>query len=480
MTFPKIIQGGMGVGVSNWVLAREVSRLGHLGVVSGTALDAVFVRRLADGDPGGHMRRAIAACPLPGIADEVLARFFRPEGRGPGEPYPTLPLMRRTLDPFRQRLIALANFAEVHLAREGHAGEIGINYLTKIQIPTLPSLYGAMLAGVGAVLMGAGIPRDIPGAIDLLAAHEAASIRYDVQGGSGAADEVLKFDPAVLWEGKTPPALERPRFIAIVSSDSLAAILARKASGRVDGFVVERPTAGGHNAPPRGRTELNERGEPVYGERDVADLAKIAALGLPFWVAGGTGTPRGLREALEAGAAGVQVGTLFAFTEESGLRPDLKRRVLEIARGGGGRVLTDARASPTGFPFKVVSLEDSASEAEPYAARGRICDLGYLRAAYRREDGTIGYRCSSEPIDAFVRKGGDLAETTGRKCICNALVANIGFAQLRDGGEEPPLLTSGDDLSRIPEVLGDREAYTAADVIEYLLAGSSAPKRQHG
>ena len=49
---PVIIQGGMGVAVSSWHLAREVSRAGHLGVVSGTALDAVLARTLQDGDPG--------------------------------------------------------------------------------------------------------------------------------------------------------------------------------------------------------------------------------------------------------------------------------------------------------------------------------------------------------------------------------------------------------------------------------------------
>jgi NAD(P)H-dependent flavin oxidoreductase YrpB (nitropropane dioxygenase family) len=45
-------------------------------------------------------------------------------------------------------------------------------------------------------------------------------------------------------------------------------MLARKASGRVNGFVVEGPTAGGHNAPPRGRLQLSVEGEPIYRERD--------------------------------------------------------------------------------------------------------------------------------------------------------------------------------------------------------------------
>ena len=46
----------MGVAVSNWRLANAVSRAGQLGVISGTGMDTVLVRRLQDGDPGGHMR----------------------------------------------------------------------------------------------------------------------------------------------------------------------------------------------------------------------------------------------------------------------------------------------------------------------------------------------------------------------------------------------------------------------------------------
>jgi nitronate monooxygenase len=46
MAHPIIIQGGMGIGVSHWPLARAVSSHGQLGVVSGTALD-VFTDPLA-------------------------------------------------------------------------------------------------------------------------------------------------------------------------------------------------------------------------------------------------------------------------------------------------------------------------------------------------------------------------------------------------------------------------------------------------
>ena len=174
MTLPSIIQGGMGIAVSNWRLANAVSRCGQLGVVSGTALDTVFVRRLQDGDSGGHLRRAMEHFPLPAVAEHALRRYFRPEGRA-GAPYKDLPMYRHGARPERERLTMLACFVEVFLAKEGHDGEVGINLLTKIQLPTLASLYGAMLAGVGVVLMGAGIPKEIPAALDALAAGRPAS-----------------------------------------------------------------------------------------------------------------------------------------------------------------------------------------------------------------------------------------------------------------------------------------------------------------
>ncbi|GEM_PF-2865987 len=37
----KVMQGGMGAGVSGWMLARTVCRAGRLGVVAGTALDVI-------------------------------------------------------------------------------------------------------------------------------------------------------------------------------------------------------------------------------------------------------------------------------------------------------------------------------------------------------------------------------------------------------------------------------------------------------
>jgi NAD(P)H-dependent flavin oxidoreductase YrpB (nitropropane dioxygenase family) len=479
---PLIIQGGMGVGVSNWVLARAVSLRGQLGVVSGTCVDSILVRRLQDGDIGGHVRRAMAHFPIPSVAEAVLSRFFLPEGRPPRTPYKALPMYKQSVSLARQQITMLAAFVEVWLAREGHSRPVGMNLLTKVQMPNLPTLYGAMLAGVGYILMGAGIPREIPGVLDGLANHDIVSIKFDVEGLAAGEAEYLRFDPREHWSPEAP--LQRPRFLAIISANSLAMTLARKANGRVDGFVIEGPTAGGHNAPPRGELKLNERGEPIYGERDVVDLAKMIELGLPFWLAGGAGSPERLQAAREAGAAGIQVGTLFAYCEESGMTSSIKDMVRHSVMRGEVTVRTDPRASPTGYPFKIVEIDGVNSRAE---GRKRCCDLGYLRTAYREQNGRLGYRCAAEPVETYVKRGGLAEDTEGRKCLCNGLFANIGHGQVRDDDEdERPLLTSGDELMFLGEFFRVRPAYTAGDVIEHLLSyqassnGNGAGSNGHG
>jgi NAD(P)H-dependent flavin oxidoreductase YrpB (nitropropane dioxygenase family) len=465
---PRVIQGGMGVAVSNWRLANAVARTGQLGVVSGSMLDTVFVRRLQDGDLGGHMRRAIAAFPMPEVGEEILRRYFNPTGRPAHTPYKNLPMYKQRVSDARQRVTVLANFVEVWLAKEGHCGTIGLNLLTKVQMPNLASLYGAMLAGVDVVIMGAGIPREIPGVLDAFAEHRPGQIKFEIEGLARGDVEYLSFDPASFSLPQTrATSLRRPDFLAVVSAASLAATLARKSNGRVDGFVVESPVAGGHNAPPRGELHLNDRGEPIYGDRDVVDLARMRELGVPFWVAGGAGSPCGLAAALANGAVGVQVGTLFAYCEESGLAPDIKARVLAGVAAGTVTLRTDPRASPTGYPFKIVELPRDAERA---AMRTRVCDLGYLRVPVRTANGRTIYRCAAEPVDAYVTKGGSIEDTEGRRCLCNRLTATIGEAQWRPAtnDEEIPLVTSGDDLLSLAEFATAHPGYSAEQVVRYL------------
>jgi len=368
----------------------------------------------------------------------------------------------------------VSNFVEVFLAKDGHKNPVGINFLEKVQMPHLASIYGAMLAGAGYVLMGAGIPLHIPGVLDAFAAHHMAEYKLQVTGAAVGQDTQMRLNAADYAEGLLP-FLHRPKFLAIVSSNTLATTMLRRASGRVDGLVIETPTAGGHNAPPRGKLQLNAAGEPVYGERDHVNLAELRALGVPFWMAGGYGNADKLREAIEEGAAGIQVGTAFAFSRESGMRTDLKTRLIKQALTGSGVVFTDPLASPTGFPFKVAQLEGTSSAFPIYQERKRVCDLGYLREPYAVSEGTIGYRCSAEPVANYVAKGGKVEDTVGRKCLCNALMANVGHAQIRkDGVAEPPLVTTGDDLNTIANFLAPgQDSYGAAEVVASLLSGLS-------
>ena len=472
MQHPFLIQGGMGAGVSGWELARAVAQQGQLGVVAGTALDVILTRRLQLGDPGGHFRRALATFPVPAIAERVLSRYFIEGGKSPEAPYRMAPM--HSMHPPRAlvELTVLANYAEVWLAKEGHDGLVGINYLEKIQLPNPSSLYGAMLAGVDYVLVGAGIPREIPGMLDALAAGQPASMRLAVSGELRGEESHIEFDPKLIFDGELP-TVRRPFFLAIVASTTLASALVKRSTGKVDGFVVEGSVAGGHNAPPRGQLELDETGQPVYGKRDEIDLAVFRRLGLPFWLAGAYGRPERVAEALAEGAVGVQVGTPFAFCEESALDPDLRQTILEAVREGTVDVYTDPQASPTGFPFKMVRIADSLSERDVYDARPRICDLGFLRSAYRTEAGGVAFRCPGEPVDVFEAKGGDPEETPGRRCLCNGLVANIGLGQVQDGGYcEPPVFTSGADLSvLLPFLSATDTRYCAGDVIRALCVG---------
>lgn len=523
---PEIIQGGMGVGVSGWRLARAVSRFGQLGVVSGTALDALLTRRLQMGDPGGDVRRALAAFPVPELAAAVLDRFYVEGGVDAGERFRAQPMLRVERGDTAELLTVLGNFVEVWLAKEGHGGPVGINYLEKIQLALAPGLFGAILAGVDCVLVGAGVPGHLPELARRLARMEPVSVRVRLDGAE--EDYVHHFDPAALLvrtgigaepqgcrcggggggagcEGKVsakakrrvqavriqsfdpavrpstapePPAaapmgfagpLRRPQVLAIVSLPLLASYLARDEATTPDGFVIETHGAGGHSAPPRGALRLDAEGEPVYGPRDHPDLAKMAKIGIPFWLAGGAAHPERLAAAQALGAVGVQVGSAFALCEESGLQPALRRTLRARARAGELRVRNDPMASPTEFPFKVAEVEGTLSEPGVRATRRRVCDLGYLRVPYRTASGTIGYRCSAEPEAAYRRKGGAAADAEGKLCLCNGLLATVGLGQRNPRGhDEPPVVTLGQDLDFLADLSPDGEPYRAAEVVEWL------------
>ena len=465
---PEIIQGGMGAGVSDWRLAKCVSQQGQVGVVSGTALDSILVRRLQLGDIDGHIRRALSCFPWPDMSQRILDEFYIPQGKSVNQPFKLLPMPQLPMKPSSVELIVASNFVEVFLAKEGHEGLIGINYLAKIQLPTLPSLFGAILAGVDFVLMGGGLPISIPGFLDGLTRLDEVKLNLHVEDNVQNHPYVYHFDPNAFCMGKTPN-LMRPKFLAIVSSETAAKTLMRRATGHIDGFIVENHTAGGHNAPPRKISGHTASSLLEYSQKDIPDIQKIKLLGKPFWLAGGCASPLELKNTLNLGANGIQVGTVFAYCRESGILPEIKQEVLCRYLKGKLKVLTDFQASPTGYPFKLICIENSSRRVDPATERKRICDLGYLRHLYSIDENRVGYRCPAEPIKKFLEKGGGYDMTVGKKCLCNGLLATIGLEQIRDGGLELPIVTSGENFSFVHHMITkSNTTYGAKDVIDYL------------
>jgi NAD(P)H-dependent flavin oxidoreductase YrpB (nitropropane dioxygenase family) len=325
-----------------------------------------------------------------------------------------------------------------------------------------------MLGGADFILMGAGIPLSIPGILDRLSGWEAVELGLHVEDNSRRDTYAYRFDPREYFS-EPLPKLSRPKFLAIVSSDIIAKVMSRKATGWVDGFILENHTAGGHNAPPRRDESSTTHRSLQFGQKDIPDISKIRELGKPFWLAGGYASPDKLKEALEFGASGIQVGTAFAFCNESGILPAIKQKVFHLYRNGKLRVLTDFQASPTGYPFKIIALPGLEEDRKEDGERGRICDLCYLRQLYCRDNSKIDYRCPGEPVSHYLLKGGRREETVGKQCLCNGLLATIGLGQIRDSGCEFPILTAGEDFSFIPSLVKNSDwNYGAADVIRYL------------
>jgi len=472
MKLPKIIQGGMGVAISNWNLARVVSMHGHLGVVSGTGIILVMIARLMNGDKDKLIRRALSHFPFQEPVQRILDKYYIAEPKTPLSPYIRPPMW--TLDPVRElnEMTVISNFVEVFLAKEGNKNQIGINLLEKIQMPTMASLYGAILAGVDYVIMGAGVPFQIPGILDKLSNHEKVSYRLDIEGVEQGDEYPLHFDPQKVFPGVAEKIgrLPRPCFLPIISSVVLAMALIKRATGRIDGFIIEAPTAGGHNAPPRGPMSLDNSGEPIYGKKDNVDLERIKQLGLPFWLAGGFDNKTKIDNALKAGATGIQVGTAFGYSNESGVDETIKRRIIQKVLNNDIIVRTDPVVSPTGYPFKVAELEGTLSDQEVYNKRERLCDVGMLRHLYKQANGKIGFRCPAEPVDQYLSKDGVLENTIGKTCLCNNLCAAAGYPQHRkDGYIEPPVVTTGDGLVTIGKYIKPGQtSYSVKDVLDYL------------
>ena len=499
----------MGVYVSNWRLARTVARErpgGTVGTVSGSALDVVDVRLLQLGDPGGHARRALQALDERfgvAVGRSIYDRYYIEGGKAPGARFRSAPMqIVRTYDGQKSfplpngastavplkldddiiELLIATGFAEVWLAKEGHSGKIFINFLNKIELPLIYVLYGAMLAGVDGVIVGAGNPEGLPALCKRLAKHAPVANEISMLYRESGEDFTITFDPQQVASGKfTARPLAAPAFLAIVSLERLVKVLAESESLPPDGFIIEHHTAGGHNANPLGPPRKDSLGQPVYGAGDEADLAAIRTFGIPFWLAGGYGSGPKLREALAAGANGVQVGTAFALAEESGMKPEFRSAILTALKEGvdDADLVRTTTFSPTGFSFKVVQLQDTLSDDDVYANRQRVCDIGILQQrGFNKadEDGrrTLFQRCPAAPIDHFIEKRGLERNTAERRCLCNGLLSCVGLGQVKkiqgELMEEPAIVTLGNHLDGVRRLSRQGQArYHVQDVVADIL-----------
>ena len=136
-------------------------------------------------------------------------------------------------------------------------------------------------------------------------------------------------------------------------------------------------------------------------------------------------------------------------------------------------MLTSARTSPSGFPFKVAQVAGTLSDTAVYETRKRICDIGFLQSAYLNDKGELGFRCPAENVNEFVRKGGHAKQTLGRVCLCNGLLSAAGFPQRWPNGyTEPSIITLGDEISYVKTLFQSRSkgqsTYTIGRAMQYI------------
>lgn len=448
---PRLIQAGMGVRVSNVRLANAVARLGAIGVVSSVGLRYLTVEEIRQGKQ--EIIDVARAFPIPSYVDDLLA--FAPGGPKNGAPNP-MDNPNPAKSELPKRLSVIAAFIEVTRAKQGHHGMIGINVMWKCALTALPSIYGAMLAGVDVLLCGAGVPMELPDIVRRIQAGQ--DLEYTpLHGTETNARLTIAPDNAAEFVNRFPT----PKLIPILSNYAFPKrifdIWAREYGTRPDAFVLENHPAGGHNAPPRNKVS--------FGEADDVDsyFDKVRNLGVPVYVAGAGSSREDFQEWIGRGAYGMQVGSRFALCAESGMRDDLKREIIGRNAAGEGEVLTSNRLSSTGYPFKYVPLPGTLSDEAVYESRKRICNKGYLMHSHFTEgaDGETHetYVCPGMPESQYAKLGGAPEDTEGRMCLCNALLGTIGMA---DPGE-PAIVTLGEDGVNV------KQWHTARDIVEDLL-----------
>lgn len=253
-----IVQGGMGVGVSAHRLAGSVASLGGVGTLSSVDLrrhHPDLMERTTGLGMGQEAKDAINAANLEAVDREVRAARAGSGGRG---------------------LIAM----NVMRAVTEYAA-----YVKR-----------ALEAGIDAVVVGAGLPLDLP---DLAQEHPNALLVPILSDSRGVQLVVKK------WERK---------------------------KRLPDAIVIEHPRlAGGH----LGAAKVADLNDPRFDfERAIPeslDFLRCAGIekDIPIIAAGGIRSYEDIRRLQSLGAAGVQLGTPFAVTQEADAHPEFKRVLAE-------------------------------------------------------------------------------------------------------------------------------------------------------
>lgn len=250
-----IVQGGMGIGVSAHRLAGTVARAGAMGTIASIDLRHHHPD-LLEQTAGTRDKAAIDRINLVALDREIAGALALAEGRG-----------------------AIA--VNVMKAVSEHAA-----YVRQ-----------ACASGAHAIVMGAGLPFDLP---ELTAGHPEVAL---------------------------VPILSDARGVQIVLKKWM------RKQRLPDAIVIEHPRyAGGHLGAPKVEDIADARFDFTRVLEEVLALFRewqIEAERIPLIVGGGVHTHEQVRELLRLGAAAVQVGTAFAVTQEGDAHPDFKRVLAE-------------------------------------------------------------------------------------------------------------------------------------------------------
>lgn len=364
-----IVQGGMGVGISAHRLAGSVARAGAVGTLS-----SVDLRR--------HH-------------PDLMTQTAKSRDKE---------LINRT------NLIALDREIRAALALADGNGLIAINVMRAVS-EYAPNVRQSCESGAGAIVVGAGLPLDLP---DLTAAYP---------------------DVALI------PILSDARGIAILVKRWL------KKSRLPDAIVIEHPRyAGGH----LGVAKAEDINDPRFDfPRVLEDTFKLfRELGIErekisMIPAGGIATPAKVQELFALGASAVQIGTPFAVTEECDAHPNFKR------------VLVEAKPEDIVTFMSVAGLPARAVKTpwlEKYLAKLPVLQ----RRAKLRTDCTLAFDCLEH---CGLRDG---IERFGQFCIDHHLAAALA------GDVERGLFFRG--AGALP--FGDR-IRPVKELIDYLLSGAA-------